>query len=89
MTRHKEACTKLTSELDVVSLIRTNRFARFITKMVLKKHQRALINSFKAYQVRNFESPTPKVDALLTGLQDEGTAHGGLADLDLDKLSKA
>ena len=51
LERHEEASEKLIDELDVVKYVYVNRIGQFLAKMILKKHQRALVTSFKKYQV--------------------------------------
>lgn len=49
LERHEEASEKLIEELDVVKYVYVNRIGQFLAKMILKKHQRALVTSFKKY----------------------------------------
>ena len=38
-------------ELDIVRLVKVLRIGEFLAKLVLRKHQRALVRSFEKYQV--------------------------------------
>ena len=49
--RHQRASEKLQDEVDIVKLIYVQRIGQFIAKLILKKHQRALVTSFKKYQI--------------------------------------
>ena len=49
--RHQEASDKLAKELDIVKLIYVQRIGQFLAKVMLKRHQRALVTSFKHYQL--------------------------------------
>ena len=51
LERHEKATDNLAQELDVVDLIYIKRLSQFLAKLVLKKHQRALITSFRRYQL--------------------------------------
>ena len=51
LKRHEEACEKLDSEVDIVKLLYVQRVGSFIAKLILKKHQRALVTTFKKYQL--------------------------------------
>ena len=51
LQRHEEASEKLAEELDIVKLIYVQRIGQFLAKLILKKHQRALVTSFKKYQI--------------------------------------
>ena len=51
LERHEEASERLNSEIDIVKFVYTLRIVHLIAKLTLKKHQRALISSFKAYQI--------------------------------------
>ena len=78
LERHEEASEKLMDELDVVKLVYVNRIGQFLAKLILKKHQRALVTSFKKYQVddlgeRTTESQRDLQDYLLTPqVQNDG-----------------
>ena len=52
--RHEEASKKLNAEIDVVTLLQGLRTGSFVAKMVLKKHQRALVTNFKRHQLTDF-----------------------------------
>ena len=51
LKRHEEASEQLNNEIDIVKLLYVQRIGQFIAKLILKKHQRALVTSFKKYQV--------------------------------------
>ena len=44
----------MASEIDIVKLLYLQRVSSFIAKLILKKHQRALVTSFKKYQLESF-----------------------------------
>ena len=46
LERHKEASELVTREMDLVDMIYIKRLCQFLAKVVLKKHQRALVTSF-------------------------------------------
>lgn len=46
----------LADEIDIVKFIYVLRVGQFISKMILKKHQRALVTSFKKYQLNDLGS---------------------------------
>ena len=45
----------MVDEIDIVKLVYIQRVGEFIAKLILKKHQRALITSFKKYQIDSLE----------------------------------
>ena len=51
LKRHEEASQKLADEIDIVKLLYVQRVGQFIAKLILKKHQRALVTSFRKYQL--------------------------------------
>ena len=51
LERHEAASEKLADEIDIVNLLHALRLGQFTAKLNLKKHQRALITSFKKYQI--------------------------------------
>ena len=53
LERHENASEKLCKEMDIVNFIYVRRLSQFISKMVLDKHQRALVTSFKKYQLED------------------------------------
>ena len=67
LQRHEEASRKLNSEIDIVKLLYVQRVGQFIAKLILRKHQRALVTSFKQYQVDDLadRKAAAKEDALL------------------------
>ena len=67
LQRHEEASRQLNSEIDIVKLLYVQRVGQFIAKLILRKHQRALVTSFKQYQVDDLadRKAAAKEDALL------------------------
>ena len=49
LERHEAASQRLADEIDIVKLLSTQRVGRFVSKLVLKKHQRALVTNFSSY----------------------------------------
>ena len=49
LERHEDAQDRLISEIDIVKIVHALRVAQFISKMILKRHQRALVASFSDY----------------------------------------
>ena len=49
--RHEKAKEKLADEIDITKLLYVQRIGQFISKLLLKKHERALITTFKKYQI--------------------------------------
>ena len=45
----------LAGELDIVKLINVLRIGQFLSKVTLKKHQRALVTISKKYQLSNLD----------------------------------
>ena len=58
LQRHKAASERLAKEIDICKLLYVQRVAQFIAKLILKKHQRALVSNFKSYQLENLEPTT-------------------------------
>ena len=56
LQRHERAYEKLADEIDIVKLLYVQRVGQFIAKLVLRKHQRALVTSFKKFQLNNLEA---------------------------------
>lgn len=50
--RHAETTDRLEQELDFVRLIRNLRVFEFISRLLLKKYQRVLVQSFRKYQTK-------------------------------------
>ena len=48
-TRYETAVTRLNEEIDILKHPQTQRLSEFISKLILRKHQRALVQSFKKY----------------------------------------
>ena len=53
LNRHKDATEKLAEEIDIVKFIYVLRIGKFISKLILNKHQRALVTSFQNYQLHD------------------------------------
>ena len=49
LEQHKKASQMLADEVDIVKFIYILRTGQFLSKLILKKHQRALVTSFKKY----------------------------------------
>ena len=55
LERHKKALEMLEDEVDICKFIYILRIGKFLSKLVLKKHQRALVTNFKKYQLKNLD----------------------------------
>ena len=81
LKRHEEASEKLNDEIDIVKLVYVQRIGQFLAKLILKKHQRALVTSFKKYQIDDLGkssnsdgTPQAKRDQHLEpSIQEDGT----------------
>ena len=80
LERHKAATEKLSEEIDIIKFIYVLRTGQFISKLFLNKSQRALVTSFKQYQIDDLgiakkekgKNPGEQSDSLLSpGIQDE------------------
>ena len=72
LERHEAASEKLADEIDIVKLLHTLRVGQFTAKLNLKKHQRALVTSFKKYQIEDLgQSATANTSA-----EDDETSFG-------------
>ena len=60
MRRHDQACERLDKEIDICKLLQNQRIGLFIAKLILKKHQRALVTSFDKYQLNNLSGEPSK-----------------------------
>ena len=49
--RYEKAVEKMNAEIDILKHIQNQRVSEFIAKLVLRKHQRALVQSFQKYQL--------------------------------------
>ena len=47
--RHEDACERLVNEVDIVQVLYSHRISQLLARLTLKKHQRALVSSFKQY----------------------------------------
>ena len=74
LKRHDAASEKLSEEIDIIKFIYVLRVGQFISKLILNKSQRALVTSFKKYQIDDLglanktkgTIPGEQSDALLT-----------------------
>ena len=62
--RYEEACTRLGKEIDIVGYVTNMRTSRFLAKLFLKNHQRALVNSFSKYQLDDMDSIDEKAKVI-------------------------
>ena len=46
-----KAVMRLNDEIDICKYVQTQRASEFIAKLILSKHQRALVQSFRKYQL--------------------------------------
>ena len=53
--RHEKASEMLADELDIVKLVNVLRIGQFLSKVLMNKHQRALVTNFKKYQFSNLD----------------------------------
>ena len=51
LERHDAASEKLSMEIDIIKFIYVLRVGQFLSKLILNKSQRALVTSFKKYQI--------------------------------------
>lgn len=51
LKRHQDASERLSKEIDIVKILYSHRISQLVAKLTLKKHQRALVSSFKQYQL--------------------------------------
>ena len=49
--RYEKAVENLKKEIDILKHIGNQRSSEFISKLILRKHQRALVQSFQKYQL--------------------------------------
>ena len=49
LERHEAASQRLADEIDIIKLLSTQRIGQFMSKLVLKKYQRALVTNFSKY----------------------------------------
>ena len=79
----------LADEIDIVKFIYVLRIGQFISKLILKKHQRALVTSFKKYQLNDLglsveDGRAKQSETLLSsGIQEDGT------ESDFDEFASA
>jgi hypothetical protein len=48
---HQEAFNRLGQEIDILNLIKTNRQTKLLTSVMLRSHQRQLVQYFKNYHI--------------------------------------
>ena len=72
LERHEAASEKLANEIDIVNFLHAQRIGQFIAKLNLKKHQRALVTSFKKYQIDNLGQSS----AANASAEDDETSFG-------------
>ena len=63
--RYEKAVVMLNKEVDIVKFVETQRLADFMAKLFLKPYQRALVQSFKEYQIDNmpaFEEQAKRIE---------------------------
>ena len=74
LKRHESASEMLSEEVDIIKFIYVLRVGQFLSKLILNKSQRALVTSFKKYQIDDLglanktkgTIPGEQSDALLT-----------------------
>lgn len=49
--QYENTLKKLNSEIDILKHVSGQRVSQFLSKIVLKRHQRALVQSFEQYQL--------------------------------------
>ena len=49
--RYEDALKRLNKEVDILKHVSNQRVSEFVAKLYLQKHQRALVQSFKKYQL--------------------------------------
>ena len=49
--RYEKAVERLNEEIDILKHVQTQRTSEFMAKLILRKHQRALVQSFEKYQL--------------------------------------
>lgn len=49
LERHEAASQRLADEVDIIKLLSMQRIGHFMSKLVLKKYQRALVTNFSKY----------------------------------------
>ena len=89
--RHDEAADKIAEEIDIVKLVSISRMSKFVAKLFLNKYQRALINSFKNYQVDDLnEVNSDEKEQLLAyqTIQIEEPSESEMIERQSDKLTK-
>ena len=81
LKRHNDASDKLKNEIDIVKLLYVQRVGQFIAKLILKKHQRALVTSFKKYQVDDLSRGGEVSGGEALGLLEPSIQEDGTVDL--------
>ena len=57
--RHQKATDRLSDELNFVKLIRNLRVSEFISRLLLKRSQRVLVQNFRKYSVDGIAEDEP------------------------------
>ena len=100
--RYEDATERLNKEIDIVKHVSNLRISGFLAKLILRKHQRALVRSFRDYQLddmlaeeeaekRQSQKAVKVGNALLYSMQinmEEPLTDGRLADLDDERLTE-
>ena len=73
LERYETASSKLAHEIDIVQLLQVQRLTSFIAKLTLSKQQRALVPSFREYQLSNLSNE--KDDIVEPAEQEESIAQ--------------
>ena len=76
LERHEAASERLANEIDIVKLLYLQRISTFLSKLMLKKHQRALVTNFKSFQLSNLKAKKNSVqdeERLIPAIQSDGT----------------
>ena len=55
LERHEAASEMLANEIDIVKLLYVQRIGQFMAKLMLKRHQRALITNFDKLNLNSLE----------------------------------
>ena len=83
--RYEEAVDRLASEIDILTHIENQRASRFLQKLSLSKHQRALVSSFQRYRVEELDDEKC-TDKNAKDAQDKSKVDNQLLDKEDPKL---
>ena len=72
LQRHSEAYDKLVEEVDIVKLLYVQRIGQFMAKLLLKKHQRALVTNFSKFKVSQLDKDGNKTTQESKNVTDTG-----------------